>query len=99
MEQNLKNARKTKNVKAMLVINPQDPIGEVMNYSQMSEIIDFCEKNKLVLIACESLQHSIYPQAINSSNTYVSFRHLVKKLNSNLELFSIQTLSQGPFFK
>ncbi len=84
----------------MLVINPQDPLGEIMNYSQMCEIIDFCEKNHLALIACESLQHSIYPEAIkDSSNGFFSFRHVVKKLNSNLELFSIQALSQGPFLK
>ena len=85
----------------MLVINPQDPLGEILNFSQMKEIIDFCEKNHLVLIACESLQHSIYPSRLsnNAEEGFLSFRHAVKKLNSDLELFSIQTLSQGPFYK
>ena len=84
----------------MLVVNPQDPIGEILDYSQMSEIVDFCVKNRLALIACESLQHCIYPtEQKNSKDSFISFRHVVNNLKSPLELFSIQSLSNGPYFK
>jgi len=84
----------------MLVVNPQDPLGEILDYSQMSEIVDFCVKNRLALIACESLQHCIYPAVKESSkDSFISFRQVVNDLKSPLELFSIQSLSNGPFFK
>ena len=85
----------------MLVINPQDPLGEILSYPQMTDIVNFCEKNGLALIACESLQHSIHPSRITSKpdEGFLSFRHVVNRLNSQLELFSIQSLSQGSFYK
>ncbi len=113
----------------MVVINPNNPLGNILSESQMEEVIKFCEKNRLVLVAVESLQNSLYPRVIKGEveapHTYTndkeytikdsegkklrdkpgkddrfkSFRYMINKLNSQLELFSINSISKGPFFK
>ena len=102
-----------------------------MTEEEMEEIIRFCEKHHLALIALETLQNSIYPNVKNGNvqpthspqstqaaeyasltdsegnliksqvekNKFRSFRYMVQKLNSKLELFSIHSISKGPFYK
>ena len=81
----------------------------------MENIIKFCENNNLILIAIESLQNSIFNtekkvlsgiriqdslgNLVRKENKFKSFRYLVNKMNSQLELFSIYSISQGPFYK
>lgn len=114
-----------KNIKALFVSNPNEILGNMLTVDQMEEIIKFCEKNNLVLIASECLQNSIYPdnhignehstQATQNKNIVIkdsegntienkdrkfkSFRYMVNKLDSKLELFSFYSISYGPFFK
>jgi hypothetical protein len=112
----------------MLVINPQNPLGLILTENQMEEIIKFCEKNSLVLIAIESLQNSLHPRVIKGnvesphSNhsfengfsikdtegnkvssgkdaRFKSFRYMMNKTNSKLEMFSVNSISKGPFYK
>jgi aspartate/methionine/tyrosine aminotransferase len=76
----------------MLVINPQEPLGKLLTLEEIEEIVKFCTKNELVLIAAEKDQRNVY------KDKWISFRHVVNKLNSPLELFSFTSVSRAPFY-
>jgi aspartate/methionine/tyrosine aminotransferase len=95
----------------------------------MQQVVEFCEKNHLVLIAIETLQNAIFPRLIhgevetphsnlNSPHAEVSyrdiegnqitpsqderfksFRHIINKMKSKQELFSVYSASKGPFYQ
>ena len=47
-------------MRALVVINPGNPTGGVLGRENQDDIVRFCEKNKLVLIADEVYQTNIY---------------------------------------
>jgi len=116
-----KSKSEGKSIKALVVTNPQIPLGTVMTEDEMTEIINFCEINNLVLIAFETLQNSIYPatgtfkpfhsdisniklkdsegNVITGDKQFKSFRYVMHKTQSPLEMFSVHSISKGPFFK
>ena len=49
-----------KTVRALVVINPGNPTGGVLGRENQDDIVRFCEKNKLVLIADEVYQTNVY---------------------------------------
>jgi aspartate/methionine/tyrosine aminotransferase len=80
-------------IKSILVINPHEPLGRLLTVDEMEGIIKFCEKNGLVLIAAEKNQNGTYDQG------WKSFRHVVNKMGSKLELFSFTSISRAPFYQ
>jgi len=48
------------NVRAMAVINPGNPTGQVMSQDNLSDIVHFCHRNSIVLMADEVYQANIY---------------------------------------
>ena len=122
------NRKKGKTIKALVVINPHNPLGTILTESEMQQVVEFCEKNHLVLIAIETLQKAIFPRLIHGKvetthsnlnaqaeisyrdiegnkftpsqdERFKSFRHIVNKMNSKQELFSIYSASKGPFYQ
>ena len=53
-----------KTVRALVVINPGNPTGGVLGRENQDDVVRFCEKNKLVLIADEVYQTNIYAGAL-----------------------------------
>ncbi len=49
-----------KTVRALVVINPGNPTGGVLGRENQNDVVQFCEKNKLVLIADEVYQTNVY---------------------------------------
>ena len=79
------------NTKAMVVINPGNPTAQVLSLDNMKKIVEFCEKNNLVLLADEVYQDNIY----DSEKKFHSFRKIVKELKTETELFSFHSFSKG----
>ena len=82
----------------MLVVNPNEPLGNVLEVGQMIEIVKFCYDHNLALIAYEVLQDAVH----DSGKGFQSFRKTVHQMPSpynNLELFSIHSASKTPFFE
>lgn len=50
------------NVKALVVINPGNPTGQVMDRSVLVEFVKFCEAHKLLLLADEVYQDNVYAE-------------------------------------
>ena len=78
--------------KAMVVINPGNPTGQVLTQESMEAVIDFCSKKGLLLIADEEYQENIY----TDKKKWVSFRKVLAfKKGVNIELASLHSTSKG----
>ncbi len=77
--------------RALVVINPGNPTGGCLQESVMEEVIHLCEKENLVLMADEVYQTNIY----TDDRPFVSFKKLVTKLESPIELVSFHSVSKG----
>jgi len=96
LEKNIIKARKNGQVvKAIIAINPNFPLGFICSEKQQLDFIKFCERNSLVLIAVEGLQNTI----LNKRKKFFSMRSIVSKLNSKLEVISLNSISYGHYFQ
>ncbi|KAJ2558453.1 alanine transaminase [Coemansia sp. RSA 1933] len=92
LERSLREAREGgTDVRALVVINPGNPTGGCLLESNIAEIVKFCEREKLVLLADEVYQTNIY----TGTNPFVSFKKVVSQLGSPVELFSLHSISKG----
>ncbi|KAJ2005217.1 alanine transaminase [Coemansia thaxteri] len=92
LENSLAEARaKGTDVRALVVINPGNPTGGCLLESNIVEIVRFCERHRLVIMADEVYQTNIYTE----TNPFVSFKKVVSQLGSAVELFSFHSISKG----
>jgi aspartate/methionine/tyrosine aminotransferase len=61
-----------KNVRALFLINPDNPTGEVYNQSVVEELIDWCYNNQIHFISDEVYALSIFNPHDHSKNSFVS---------------------------
>lgn len=92
LERALREARAQcdKTVKALAVINPANPTGALLNEQLMIDIVRFCERERLVLLADEVYQNNVY-----GKKPFVSFRKVLKTLQSPVELVSFHSSSKS----
>lgn len=83
------------NVRALVVINPNNPTGRCLSLEVMSEIITFCIEHNVVLLADEVYQENIYQEGVS----FTSFRKLAHDMGNaeKLELVSFHSVSKGVF--
>jgi len=92
LEESLRKARSEgTNPRALVVINPGNPTGGCLPDEVMEDVIHFCEKENLLLIADEVYQTNIYTE----NRPFHSFKKLVCKLDSPVELVSLHSVSKG----
>mmetsp|Transcript_8861 Transcript_8861/g.26592 ORF Transcript_8861/g.26592 Transcript_8861/m.26592 type:complete len:491 (-) Transcript_8861:2795-4267(-) len=82
-----------KKVRALVVINPGNPTGGVLNKANQVDIVRFAEENNLVLIADEVYATNIYA----AGKEFNSFKKIVRDLNSPVPLVSMNSTSKGFF--
>lgn len=85
------HAKKGINIKALVVINPGNPTGQVLNEGDMSKIVDFAAKNKVVILADEVYQLNVYKKG----KKFVSFKKAVADSKKDVDLFSFHSTSKG----
>ncbi|XP_054288235.1 alanine aminotransferase 2-like isoform X2 [Macrosteles quadrilineatus] len=79
-------------LRAILVINPGNPTGQVLTTQNMEEIVKFANRNDLLIIACEVYQDNVY------RGTFNSFKKVVYQLGSpynRTELISLMSSPKG----
>lgn len=93
LEKTVNEARKNgTDVRALVIINPGNPTGQCLSEDNIKEIIEFCAKAKLVLLADEVYQTNIYEP---EQRPFVSFKKVLRDLNSPVELVSFHSISKG----
>ncbi|KAJ4745113.1 Alanine aminotransferase 2 [Rhynchospora pubera] len=80
-------------VKAMVVINPGNPTGQVLSESNQQEIVELCRKEGLVLLADEVYQDNVYVK----DKKFISFKRIIKSVyrEDEISLVSFQSISKG----
>lgn len=79
--------------KALVVINPGNPTGNSLPEDNMKEIVQFCAKHDLVLMADEVYQENIYEDAL----PFHSFKKVLKQMSPEppCQLVSFHSTSKG----
>lgn len=81
-------------VKALCVINPGNPTGQCLSEESMKSAVEFCSREKLVLLADEVYQSNIYQM----DRPFISFKKVLKSMSAdyeNFELISFHSVSKG----
>jgi len=81
-------------LKALVVINPGNPTGNILSEKNIEDIIKFCYENKLVILADEVYQNNIY----SKTKKFHSFKKVLNKMSEPYNktiLFSFHSISKG----
>lgn len=98
MERSLQEARSNGiNVNSFVLINPGNPTGSVLKKKTIKEVIKFCVKHKLVLLADEVYQDNVYVD----HSQFHSVKRIAHEMGvlqrDDLELVSFHSTSKGVF--
>ena len=87
------------------MINPGNPTGQCLTEANIRQVVEFCERNNLVILADEVYQANVYgdvcaqPSPCMSLSVlqvpFTSFRKVVTHMKSNVELISYHSVSKG----
>ncbi|XP_024006656.1 alanine aminotransferase 2, mitochondrial [Eutrema salsugineum] len=95
LKKQLEEARsKGISVRALVVINPGNPTGQVLAEENQRDIVDFCKEEGLVLLADEVYQENVYVP----DKKFHSFKKVARSLGygeKDLALVSFQSVSKG----
>jgi len=75
------------NVKAIVVINPANPTGSILDKSSIMQVIDFADKYNIAIIADEVYQENLY------GGKFISFAKAIG--DRDIALFSLHSVSKG----
>ncbi|KAM0925050.1 hypothetical protein ACQ4PT_004447 [Festuca glaucescens] len=81
-------------VRALVVINPGNPTGQVLSEENQKKIVEFCKNEGLVLLADEVYQENIYVE----DKQFHSFKKIARSMgytDDDLPLVSFQSVSKG----
>jgi len=94
LSRSLEAARPHCEPRALVVINPGNPTGQVLSRENIEKVIQFAKKEKLFLLADEVYQHNIYAQGYE----FHSFKKVLSEMGpeyADLELASFMSTSKG----
>jgi alanine transaminase len=80
--------------RALVIINPGNPTGQVLSRSNLEEIIHFCHRTGMMLLADEVYQTNIYTEKSFHSARSVLFS-MGKEISSSVQLASFHSTSKG----
>ncbi|KAI0752887.1 transaminase [Daedaleopsis nitida] len=78
--------------RALVVINPGNPTGAILDKKTMEAVVQLCEEHSLVLLADEVYQANLHRP---DTHPFHSFKQVVRELNSPVALFSFHSISKG----
>jgi len=88
-------AKKGVETRALVIINPGNPTGQCLSEANMREIIEFCSKNRVILLADEVYQTNIYQP---EQKPFHSFKKVLKSMGpqyEGFEMISYHSISKG----
>jgi aspartate/methionine/tyrosine aminotransferase len=98
LERSLKEAQSNGvNVVSLVLINPGNPTGAVLNKRTIKDVIRFCVKHKLVLLADEVYQENIYDDRSEFCSVKKAASEMGVLQKDKLELVSFHSVSKGVF--
>ncbi|RLN69799.1 hypothetical protein BBJ28_00007687 [Nothophytophthora sp. Chile5] len=83
-----------KTVRALAAINPGNPTGQCLSEENIREIIAFCQKEHILILADEVYQENVYAEGKSFTSFKKVLRDMGKKFD-NVELISFHSTSKG----
>jgi alanine transaminase len=80
--------------KALVIINPGNPTGALLDRKTQDEIVDLCEQYNLVLLADEVYQTNLHRR---ETHPFTSFKKVVIESGKDVALISFHSISKGVF--
>ncbi|CAH3182199.1 unnamed protein product [Porites evermanni] len=80
--------------RALVLINPGNPTGQVLTYEDIQEVIKFCAREKLVLFADEVYQDNVYAEGAQFHSCKKVLRDLGDEY-SGFQLISLHSSAKG----
>ncbi|KAI0038623.1 transaminase [Auriscalpium vulgare] len=80
------------NVKALVIINPGNPTGALLDEPVMESVVRMCEQHNLVLLADEVYQSNLHSR---DTHPFISFKQVVCAMGSPVPLVSFHSISKG----
>jgi alanine transaminase len=78
--------------KGLVVINPGNPTGALLDEKTQESLVKLCEQHSLVLLADEVYQNNLHRP---STHPFTSFKKVVSQLSSPVPLVSFHSISKG----
>lgn len=94
LQRAIDEAKKNCAPRAIVIINPGNPTGQVLSKDNIEEVIKFAHRNKLLIFADEVYQDNIYA----TGSKFFSFKkvlHEMKEPYHSMELASFMSCSKG----
>jgi alanine transaminase len=92
LERAVKDFRATGgNLRAIVVINPGNPTGQVLSRQTIENVLKFAEQEQLMVLADEVYQDNIHADG----KEFVSFRKVAREIGTTVEVFSFHSVSKG----
>eukprot|EP01025_Chloroclados_australasicus_P023559 TRINITY_DN2384_c0_g1_i1.p1 TRINITY_DN2384_c0_g1~~TRINITY_DN2384_c0_g1_i1.p1 ORF type:complete len:488 (-),score=54.42 TRINITY_DN2384_c0_g1_i1:263-1726(-) len=96
LEQTVKDAKSQGHcVRALVVINPGNPTGQVLDLSNQQEILKFCKEYNLILLADEVYQDNIYAEGKQFHSFKKVLRDMGEMYAHYIPLVSYHSTSKG----
>ncbi|XP_067935095.1 alanine aminotransferase 1-like [Watersipora subatra] len=95
MQRAIDEARSTCNPRAVVVINPGNPTGQVLSRQNIESIIKFAHKERLVILADEVYQHNVYDPACEFHSFKKVLTEMGPEISANVQLASFMSISKG----
>lgn len=77
--------------RAIAVINPGNPTGQILSREVMEGVLQFAEREKIMVLADEVYQDNIHTE----DKEFLSFRKLARQIGITTEVFSFHSVSKG----
>lgn len=98
LERSLLEAKKNGvNVVGFVLINPGNPTGQVLSKKAVQDVVQFCSKHKLVLLADEVYQENVYDDDAEFYSAKRAAFDTGLLQNDEIELASFHSVSKGVF--
>eukprot|EP00092_Neocalanus_flemingeri_P019799 GFUD01021443.1.p1 GENE.GFUD01021443.1~~GFUD01021443.1.p1 ORF type:complete len:501 (-),score=161.84 GFUD01021443.1:155-1657(-) len=94
LERSYQAAKETSDIKAIVVINPGNPTGQVLTRENLEAVIQFAAEKKLFVFADEVYQQNVYAEG----SAFHSFKKVMMEMGApynGLEVASFMTCSKG----
>jgi len=77
--------------RAIVVINPGNPTGQVLSREVLEQVLAFAEREKLIVLADEVYQDNIHADG----KEFISCRKVARDIGCTVEVFSLHSVSKG----
>merc|ERR1719300_2328283 len=94
LERSIKEAKTRCKVRAIVIINPGNPTGQVLTRENIEAVVRFAQKEKLFIFADEVYQHNVYAKG----SKFYSFKKVMTEMGepySGMEVASFMSCSKG----